>query len=196
MKITLKFLLLAVFSTSLPLFAESESDNGVSENYILRPTDLIRMEIFQEPELEQELRVSADGAITLPLIGTIQVGGLTVLQAQERITQLYDKDYLVEPHVSLLVLVYTERRVEVLGMVNRPGKVPIPPEEDMTLTKAISGAGGHNRLADLSRVRLTRTDESGKPKVMRINFSEISRGKAADIKLQDGDSIFVEERIF
>jgi len=176
--------------------AQSSDGGGISGNYVIQPQDLIRMEVFQEPDLEQEIRVAADGTVTLPLIGVTHVGGLSVDDARRKITDLYNRDYLVNPHISLLVLVYTERRVEVLGMVNRPGKVPIPPEEELTLTKAISGAGGHNRLADLSRVRLTRTDENGKPQVMRINFTEITKGRAKDIKLQDGDSIFVDERLF
>lgn len=189
------FPLLIVCMGSLA-FSQNSEGSGIAGNYIIQPTDLIRMEVFQEPDLEQEIRVAADGTITLPLIGEVYVGGLSVNEAQRKITVLYDRDYLVEPHISLLVLVYTERRVEVLGMVNRPGTVLIPPEEELTLTKAISGAGGHNRLADLSKVRLTRTDDSGRPIVRRINFSEISKGRANDIVLQDGDSIFVEERFF
>lgn len=178
------------------VFAQESGRGGISGNYIIQPSDLIRMEVFQEPDMEQEIRVAADGTITLPLIGVVQVGGLSVNEAQRSIMELYDRDYLVDPHINLLVLQYTERRVEVLGMVNRPGSVLIPPEEEMTLTKAISGAGGHNRLADLTKVRLTRTDDLGRPVVKTYNFSKISKGRDKDIILQDGDSVFVDERVW
>ena len=185
-----------LFSTIFSSVFAVDEGGVVPSNYVLRPKDVFRMEVFQEPDLEQEARVAADGTVTLPLIGNVTVGGMTVGDAQDLITELYNKDYLVNPHITLLVLVFTERRVEILGAINRPGPVSIPPEEELTLTKAISGASGHSRLANLKKVRLTRIDDSGKPRVVWINFEEISRGKAKDIQLQDGDSIFIEERIF
>lgn len=187
------------FSISLLILAgwgSLSSADGISGNYVIQPTDVIKMSIFQEPELEQEVRVAADGSVILPLIGRVVVGGMTVDDAQRQVTYLYDRDYLVQPHVSLLVLVYTEKRVEVLGMVNRPGKVPIPPEEELTLTEAISGAGGHTRLANLKKVRLTRMNAQGKPEVTTVDFLKISRGQANDIVLEDGDTVFISESFF
>jgi len=176
--------------------AQELTANDSLLNYIIQPKDVILVEVFQEPELEREIRVAADGTVSLPLIGVVKIGGLSVVDAREKIEVLYNKDYLVEPHVNLLVTAYTEKRVEVLGRVNRPGTVLIPPEEALTLTQAISGAGGPNQLANLSKVRLTRVSPDGKTEVMNINFSNVSKGKLDDIELQDGDSIFVEERVW
>lgn len=179
-------------SSSMPT-----GSGGVLSNYVIQPLDIFRVTVFQEPDLESEVRVSRDGTIVLPLIGTISVGGMTVVDVQEMITDLYNRDYLVNPHVSIMMLQYTERRVQVHGQVNTPGWVIIPPEEYMTLSQAISAAGGLTRLADGGDIRLKRSGEDGKSKVIRVNFNEILRDPdAKDIMVTDGDNIYVSERIF
>ncbi|MGE9295401.1 MAG: polysaccharide biosynthesis/export family protein [Puniceicoccales bacterium] len=164
-------------------------------NYILQPLDVILIKVFQEPELEQEVRVSGEGSITLPLIGKIHVAGMTVHDATRMITDLYNRDYLVNPQVTLLLLSYTERRAYVHGQVNRPGPVIIPPEETMTLTQVISAAGSQTRLAS-DKIQVTRTDPDGRKRVITVYFDDIlDDPQAKDIVIEDGDSIFVFERI-
>ncbi|MEO0795308.1 MAG: polysaccharide biosynthesis/export family protein [Verrucomicrobiota bacterium] len=145
--------------------------------------------------MEQQARVSGDGSITLPLIGKVHIAGMTLQDATTLITQLYDRDYIVNPQVSLLLIAYTERRAYVHGQVNRPGPVIIPPEESMTLTQVISSAGSRTRLAS-NRIQLTRVDESGRKKVIELYFDDIlDDPKAKDIIVQDGDTIYIPERI-
>lgn len=170
---------------------------GPAGNYIIQPLDIFRVTVFQEPDLESEVRVSKDGTVALPLIGKINVAGMTVLDAQHMIRELYNRDYLVKPHVTLMMLQYTERRIQVHGQVNQPGPVVIPPEEEMTLSQALSAAGGLTRLASSSNILVKRVDEQGKSKVIRIDFDEILKDpQAKDIKMREGDNIFVQERIF
>jgi polysaccharide export outer membrane protein len=156
----------------------------------------MRVEVFQEEDLYKEVRVAADGTVVLPLIGRVEVAGLTVPEAQEKIRNLYDKDYLVDPQINLLVLEYSQRRVHVLGQVNEPGYVLIPPEEDMTLTQAITGARGMTLRADGSNVKVKRTTD-GQTRVYIINVNEILRNPdAKNVPLYDGDTVYVEERLF
>ena len=128
-----------------------KSSNGVSdfgivvdENYILKPSDVIQVSIFLEPDLEKSVRIEADGTVTLPLIKKVKVADLTVSDAQELITQLYNRDYLVDPQISVLVVSFSPKLVRILGSVNRPGVVEMPPDRQMTLTEAIASANGIN----------------------------------------------------
>ena len=194
-------LLLCSYFCVSALFGQNYTTGSVApinspKKYALCPTDLIRVEVFQEPDLLKEVRVEGDGSIVLPLIGKVPVGGMTLSDAQDYIQYLYNKDYLVNPQVNLLILEYSERRVQVLGQVNRPGVVLIPPEEFLTITQAISGAGGFNRLGDESEVQIRRMGPDGKPQVLIINVKEILRNpKAKDIIVRDKDTIFVDEGI-
>lgn len=165
-------------------------------DYVMQPSDLIRVLIFQQPDLLREVRITQEYTITLPLIGTIDLRGRTVRQAEEIIRSLYDKDYLVNPQVNLTVLEYTQRTVQVVGAVNQPGAVVFPPEQKMGLIEAIARAGGQSRIADLKRVRLTRTNAEGKAENQIINVDDMMKGNSNEqYLLRKGDVIFVPERL-
>jgi polysaccharide export outer membrane protein len=165
-------------------------------DYVMQPSDLIRVLIFQEPDLLREVRITQEYTITLPLIGTIDLRGRTVRQAEEIIRSLYDKDYLVNPQVNLTVLEYTQRTVQVVGAVNQPGAVVFPPEQKMGLIEAIARAGGQSRIADLKRVRLTRTNAEGRAENQIINVDDMMKGNSNEqYLLLKGDVIFVPERL-
>ncbi len=167
-----------------------------STDYVMQPSDLIRVLIFQQPDLLREVRITQEYTITLPLIGTIDLRGRTVRQAEEIIRSLYDKDYLVNPQVNLTVLEYTQRTVQVVGAVNQPGAVVFPPEQKMGLIEAIARAGGQSRIADLKRVRLTRTNAEGKAENQIINVDDMMKGNSNEqYLLQKGDVVFVPERL-
>ncbi len=166
-------------------------------DYVLQPSDLIRVLIFQEPDLLREVRITQEYTITLPLIGTIDLRDKTVRQAEEIIRSLYDKDYLVNPQVNLTVLEYTQRTVQVVGAVNNPGSVVFPPEQKMGLVEAIARAGGQSRIADLKRVQLTRTSAEGKTETSIVNVVDLMKGASGEQwLLRKGDVILVPEKLF
>jgi len=178
--------------------AEAPAAAPVAEatDYVMQPSDLIRVLIFQQPDLLREVRITQEYTITLPLIGTIDLRGRTVRQAEEIIRSLYDKDYLVNPQVNLTVLEYTQRTVQVVGAVNQPGAVVFPPEQKMGLIEAIARAGGQSRIADLKRVRLTRTNAEGKAENQITNVDDMMKGNSNEqYLLLKGDVIFVPERL-
>jgi len=177
-----------------PLLSAKEK---VSSDYVLQPSDLIRVLVFQEPDLEREVRITQEHTITLPLIGRVSLKALTVRQAEESIRSLYDKDYLVNPQINLTVLEYVETTVQVVGSVNNPGVVRFLPEQKLTLMEAIARAGGHSRLADLRKVRLTRTTVDGQSENFTVNVDELVKGNASGEQwiLVKGDVIYVPERI-
>ena len=168
----------------------------VDENYILKPSDVIQVSIFLEPDLEKSVRIEADGTVTLPLIKKIKVADLTISEAQELITQLYNRDYLVDPQISVLVVSFAPKLVRILGSVNRPGVVEMPPDREMTLTEAIASANGISRLGNPKSITIKRVDEFGKTQQFEVNFNKIlMNAKAKDMILQEGDTIWVPERI-
>ena len=137
------------------------SDYGivVGENYILKPSDVIQVTVYQEPDLDKTVRIEADGSVTFPLISKIKVADLTVSESQELITKLYNRDYLVDPQVSVLVASFSPKWVRVLGSVNRPGIVDMPPDREMTLTEAIALANGVSRPGNPKSITIKRVGE-------------------------------------
>lgn len=183
---------LFILGSGLRLAAEAAAPT----DYVLQPSDLIRVVIFQEQDLEREVRITQENTITLPLIGSIDVKGRTVRQVEEVIRGLYDKDYLVNPQVNLTVLEYAESTVQVVGAVNKPGQVLFPPEQKLSLVEAIARAGGHSRLADLRKVRLTRTSAEGRTENFTVNVDDLVKGASGEPWLLiKGDVIFVPERL-
>ena len=162
----------------------------------LKPSDVIQVSIFLEPDLEKSVRIEADGTVTLPLIKKVKVANLSVSDAQELITQLYNRDYLVDPQISVLVVSFSPKLVRILGSVNRPGVVEMPPDREMTLTEAIASVNGISRLGNSKSITIKRVDESGKTQQFDVNFNRIlMNANAKDMILKEGDTIWVPERI-
>lgn len=165
-------------------------------DYILQPLDLLRIVVFQEPDLERQVRISQEYAVNLPLVGSIDLKGKSVRQAEELIRARYDADFLKNPQITITVLEYTPRTVQVLGAVNQPGAITFTPEQQMTIMEAIARAGGQARIADIRRVRLTRQMAEGKTEIYTINLDDLMKGTSTEKwPLLKGDVIFVPERI-
>ncbi|MGC4075197.1 MAG: polysaccharide biosynthesis/export family protein [Nibricoccus sp.] len=166
-------------------------------DYLLQPQDLIRVQVFQEPDMLREVRISQEGTINLPLINEVDLRNKTLRQAEQIIRERYDRDFLVNPQITLVVVEYAKRTVNVLGNVNTPGAVPFPQEQKLNIIDAITRAGGFNRLADRKHVRLTRTNSEGKTETFEINADQLmSKGSSADKWiLQVGDTVYVPERV-
>jgi polysaccharide export outer membrane protein len=166
-------------------------------DYILQPQDLIRVYVFQEEDINKqgEVGISSEHTITLPMIGTVNLKNKTVRQAEELIRLLYDKDFLVNPTVSVSVLKYSDRSVNVTGAVNDAKRVQFPPERGLTVVDAITLAGGHNRYADLKKVKLTRKTSDGESETRDVDVDAIQKKGARDVTLEPGDVIFVPERV-
>lgn len=186
----LVYLLLAVG------WVRAEQSIAPTTDYVLQPSDLIRVIVFQEADLQRDVRITQEGSVSLPLIGTIELKNKSVHQAEDTIRQLYDRDFLVNPQISITVLEYSQRTAQVIGAVNSPGAIAFPPEQKMGLMEAIARAGGFSRLAERRRVRLTRTLADGKTENFTVNVDELIQGNSAEPwLLVKGDVIFVPERL-
>lgn len=162
------------------------------ENYILGAGDLVRINVFQNPELSLEARVSDSGSISYPLLGAVRLAGLSVPQAETLIARgLRDGDYLKSPQVSLNVLVVRAHQVSVLGMVNRPGRYPID-AGSMRLSDLLAMAGG---IAPSGHdVVVLSGQRDGKAYRAEVDLPAMyARQSASDDPLvRNGDVIYVE----
>jgi polysaccharide export outer membrane protein len=110
--------------------------------YTLGPGDAIKIQVFQNTDLTLETRVSEAGTITYPLIGAVQIGGLSIAKAEARIAQLLEEGgFIVKPQVTVLVTQIRGNEVSALGMFNHPGRFPLETTH-MKLSDVIALAGG------------------------------------------------------
>lgn len=168
-------------------------------DYVLQPQDSLRVFIFQHEDLNKQMdsvQVSPEHTVSLPLVGTISVRGLTARQAESAIREAFDRDFIVNPQVSVVVVKYAERSVNVLGQVGKPDRIPFPQEKGLTIIEAITLAGGPTRLADLRRVKLTRKQADGETVVEEVDVSAMmNKGGKDAVQLKTGDVIYVPERV-
>jgi len=179
-------------------FAASPDEKPAARQstYRLKPMDLLKVQVFQEAELDRELRVSQEGTIGVPLLGSVNLRNRTVREAELLLADLYRQDYLVNPQINITVIEYSSRSVDVLGSVNSPGSVTIPAERELTLLNAIARSGGFSRLANRNRITLTRTFPDGQTITYTIDADKLVEGDAANRGvLRDGDVIYVPERL-
>ena len=176
--------------------APDPKSGSISVDYVLQPLDMLRIMVFQEPDLERQVRISQENTVNLPLIGSVDLAGKSVRQAEELIRARYDAEFLKNPQITITVLEYTPRTVQVLGAVNSPGAIAVTPEQQMTIMEALAKAGGQSRLADIRKVRLTRQMKDGKSEIFTINLDDLMKGSSTEKwPLTKGDVIFVPERI-
>ena len=156
------------------------------------PGDVFDVRVFQEPDLSGTHRVGPDGTIDFPLAGKLEVGGKAT---GEIAALLRDKltAYLQHPQVSILLREVNSKRVIIYGQVQRPGTFPYG--GPMTLSQAISLAGGFTAMAARERVRIQRATGDHQ-EVVEIDMNAIADGRMPNQFVAPGDEVFVPERLF
>ena len=119
---------------------------GVSapSGYILSANDQVAVEVFGEDDLRTNGRLNGEGNLSVPLLGSIHLAGLTLTQAASRLTDFYARDYLVNPRVNVMLVGYAKRRFTMLGQINRPGSYEMPEgsPEGIDLLEAVESDTG------------------------------------------------------
>jgi polysaccharide export outer membrane protein len=173
---------------ALPLSTTAQD----ASNYRLAPNDVLDFRVFQEPDLDAQVRIAGDGTAIFPLIGSVNLAGKTVGEATGLLRQRYLNGYLVNPQISLIVQTYAKRTFTVLGQVQHPGPVELVGDQSVNLLEAIGMAGGYTRIADPGKIAIRRTG-GGQDQVFRVNAK---RDDAAQFIIKPGDIITVAESIF
>lgn len=171
-----------------------QSNVDTTPDTTLGPDDLFDVRVYGEKELSNTFRVASDGTIDYPLLGTVQVDGLTPSEVVRAIeTGLKEGGFLKNPHVSILVKEYKSKKISVFGQVKKPGTFPY--QDGMSVVEAISLAGGFTSMARKNDTTVIRAVD-GEKKRFRVPVEEIGQGKAPNFLLNTGDIVFVPERIF
>jgi polysaccharide export outer membrane protein len=121
-------------------FTSSVSFSEVLKGYTIGPQDVLKIEVWDNPDLSREVTVSLTNMISFPLIGEMKVNGYTAEQLQQDIRSRLADGYLVNPQVTVTVKEYNSKKVYVLGEVNKPGYYPF--SKVTTMVEIISMAGG------------------------------------------------------
>jgi polysaccharide export outer membrane protein len=158
---------------------------------LLGPGDVVKVSVYGSPDLSIETRVSESGSMTFPLLGDVQVGGLTTQQAEKKIGNLLEKGgYLKKAQVNLLITTLSSQQVSVLGQVNRPGRYPVEGTRKVLDLLALAGGIGPEGgdMVTLVRNRNGKVTRETIDVVDMVRKGELNR----DYEVNGGDIIFVE----
>jgi len=175
--------------------AAGQGADPVSGSYLLSPNDQIQIEVFQEDDLRTSAKISKEGTITFPLLGSVKLAGLTMSQATARLTELLKRDFLVNPRVSMTVVNFSKKRFTVLGQVNSPGIKEMPDQEGLDLLEAIGMAGGYTRIANPGKITIKRR-EGGSEQVIQVDGKAMAKGSGKGFQTKPGQPITVAQRHF
>ena len=183
-----------LLSACFALFCLSSSNVAFAQekpDYTLAAGDSIRIQVFQNPDLSIETRVSESGSITYPLVGAVEIGGLPIANAEKKIaTALQGGGFLQNPQVNITLVQMRGNQVSVLGQVGRPGRFVLE-TANTRLSDLLANAGGLTPGGDDNAI-VTGT-RNGKPFRRKIDIPAIFLDEQGenDIVLQGGDVVYV-----
>lgn len=165
---------------------------GVStEGYVIGSQDNLNIIVTDEADLTNKYRVDTDGTITMPYLKRVQVAGLSLQEAQDKITALLKKDYLRNPQVRIEVDQFKARSILMTGEVRVQGKLALP-GTSMSLLEALALAGSatQNASNEVLIMHAPKPGETKAPEPIVVNRKDLELGKVGrDITLQDGDIV-------
>jgi polysaccharide export outer membrane protein len=190
-------LVAAVGAASLPAAAQAPAAPAAApaaNEYRLGSGDVIRISVYQNPDLTLETRVTEAGVISFPLLGGVRLGGKSVTEAEKLIADgLRTGNFVKQPQVTIVVMQVRGNQASVLGQVNRPGRFPIE-VADMRLTDLLAMAGGVSpNGADMLVVTGTR---NGQPFRTVVDLPGLfaAGGRDKDMLVLNGDTVWVERQ--
>jgi polysaccharide export outer membrane protein len=183
--------LAALWSIALLLGSALTAQAQDKADYPLAAGDTIRIQVFQNPDLTLETRVAEGGSITYPLIGAVQIGGISVASAEKRIADALQKGgFIQKPQVTISLLQVRGNQVSVLGQVARPGRFPLE-TANTRLSDMLANAGGATPNGDdMAIVTGVRNGQAFR-KLIDIPSIFLAGRAADDLVLQGGDTIYV-----
>lgn len=169
--------------------AYAQQNVAAGESYRIQPGDLLFISVWKEEELQKEVLVRPDGAISFPLAGEINTRNKTVEELRIELTGLLSR-YIPDLVVTVSVLEINGNKVFVIGQVNNPGEFIVNPRVDVM--QALSMAGGTTPFADLKNIRILRRSEGGQTAI-RFEYDDVISGRKLEqnILLESGDVVVV-----
>jgi polysaccharide export outer membrane protein len=155
--------------------------------------DTIRITVYQSPDLSMETRVNEGGAISYPLLGRVQLAGLTVTAAEQHLaSELKRRDFVKDPQVIIVVTQVRANQINVLGQVGKPGRYPLD-LTGMRMTEVLALAGGVVAGVGSDTIVLTGT-RNGQPYRHEVDLPRLfsSGGVSEDVVVAPGDTVWVD----
>ncbi|MFZ1060004.1 MAG: polysaccharide biosynthesis/export family protein [Candidatus Rokuibacteriota bacterium] len=168
---------------------------AAAQEYVVGPRDVLTITVWGQPDLSRDYPVDPDGLVPFPLVGRVKAGGLTTRAFAARLSELLEKDYLVNPQVMVSVKEYLSQKVLVLGEAGRPGVFYLT--GPTTLLEILSKAGGLAKGAgkQILLVRDQHAPDHGGPTantILRLNVDKVQAGTGSEnIPIQAGDTVLV-----
>jgi len=170
--------------------------------YTVGPNDVLLVTVYNQPQLSGKFNVEADGTVSVPLLGRVAAGGLSVRAIEDKVRErLLAAGYLNDPKVTVVVDQYRSQQIFVMGEVKQPGSLQFT--GSMTLIEALARAGSTTERAgmEVMVVRSPSGSGSGAPapspnatdaNTIRVNLQGLQSGALSqNVPLQPGDTIFV-----
>ena len=168
-----------------------QAQSGKNAEYVLGPGDIVRITVFQNPDLTTETRVSEAGTLTFPLVGSVPVGGLSLSQGEKKIADmLREGAFVTKPQVNILLMQIRSSQVAVLGQVNRPGRYPLE-TVNMRLSDMLATAGGIATTGADTVVLMGTREGKAIRREIDIPALYLKGDAAGDILLTGGDVLYV-----
>jgi polysaccharide biosynthesis/export protein len=166
------------------------SPKHVDDDYIIGPSDVLAINVWKDAELSRTVPVRPDGKISFPLIGELQVSGLTAAKVQGMVAERL-KEYISNPEVSVIVQEVKSRTFAVLGKVAKPGSYELG--KPTTVLEAIAMAGGFLDFAKTSKVYIIRARGNGSSDTLHFDYKKVIKGHNPEqnVELKSGDTIIV-----
>ena len=159
------------------------------------PGDVLEIVVVGEEKLPKEYEVQPNGMLDFPYMDQAQVNGLVPRQIADVVAKgLVGSKFLTNPQVQVKVKQFNSKKIYLVGQVAHAG--PLPFTEGMTFSQAMIAAGGFTPLADQNHVHLIRIVSADKSVMGTISFDAITDNVQPDVKLQQGDTIKVDQRLF
>ena len=161
-------------------------------DYVIGASDVLKIQVWRNPELSVEVPVRPDGKISVPLANDVQAAGLTTTELKDVLSQAL-AEFVAAPDVTVIVQQINSKSVHVMGEVGRPMVVPLV--IDMRALEAIALAGGFTPYADKSDIRILRPNPDGSVVEYRFNYKAFLKGKhpESNLRMQPGDTIVVPD---
>lgn len=165
--------------------------SSIASPYRVNPGDLLRIDVWNEDSLSQEVLVRPDGKISLPMAGEIDTRAATPEEVAEKISAALQKYMKDTPRVVVSLASVDGNKIYVIGKVVRPGEYVISSETDVM--QALALAGGLNAFAAQNDIRVLRRDDNGKQVVIPFRYSSVESGNdlASNIILNSRDVVVV-----
>jgi polysaccharide export outer membrane protein len=169
---------------------KSPGISHIDDDYIIGASDVLDINVWKDPELTQKVPVRPDGRITLPLIGELQVSGLTAMNVQLLITQRLS-EFISKPIVAVTVMEMRSRTYTIVGKIVKPGSYDL--SKPTTALEAIAIAGGFVDFAKTNKVYILRRQSDGTQIRLPFHYKKVIDQKAPEenVNLKNGDTIVV-----